>query len=138
MKSFALIKPYLSASRYRILFGLLCLIVVDLLQLFIPRVIKRVVDDLTLMQVDRSGLLQYAVTILALGLCIGFFRFFWRRCLLGTARNCPKRHCATAFSRTSRPFRRPTSTGAHRRSHGPCHQRHPTGAHGIRAWGWWP
>jgi ATP-binding cassette subfamily B multidrug efflux pump len=24
--------------------------------------------------------------ILALGLCIGFFRFFWRRCLLGTAR----------------------------------------------------
>jgi ATP-binding cassette subfamily B multidrug efflux pump len=86
MKSFALIKPYLSASRYRILLGLLCLIVVDLLQLFIPRVIKRVVDELTLMQVDRSGLLQYAVTILALGLCIGFFRFFWRRCLLGTAR----------------------------------------------------
>jgi ABC-type multidrug transport system fused ATPase/permease subunit len=50
--------------------------VVDLLQLFIPRVIKRVVDDLTLMQVDRSGLLDaYAMIILALGLCIGFFRF---------------------------------------------------------------
>jgi ATP-binding cassette subfamily B multidrug efflux pump len=32
--------------------------VVDLLQLFIPRVIKRVVDDLTLMQVDRGGLLD--------------------------------------------------------------------------------
>jgi len=86
MKSFALIKPYFSANRYRILFGLLCLIVVDLLQLFIPRVIKRVVDELTLMQVDRTGLLTYAATILALGLCIGFFRFFWRRCLLGTAR----------------------------------------------------
>jgi len=86
MKSFALIKPYFSANRYRILLGLLCLIVVDLLQLFIPRVIKRVVDELTLMQVDRTGLLTYAATILALGLCIGFFRFFWRRCLLGTAR----------------------------------------------------
>ncbi|WP_372677278.1 ABC transporter ATP-binding protein [Desulfosarcina sp.] len=86
MKSFKLIQPYLIANRYSILFGLLCLIVVDLLQLFIPRVIKRVVDDLTLLEVDHSGLLNAAVTILALGLCIGFFRFFWRRCLLGTAR----------------------------------------------------
>lgn len=86
MKSFALIKPYLSANRYTILFGLLCLIVVDLLQLFIPRVIKQAVDDLTLLKVDRSGLLDHAMLILALGLCIGCFRFFWRRCLLGTAR----------------------------------------------------
>ncbi len=86
MKSFNLIKPYLIDNRYRIITGLLCLIVVDLLQLFIPRVIKRAVDDLTLMQVDRSGLLNFALIILALGLCIGFFRYFWRRCLLGTAR----------------------------------------------------
>ena len=86
MKSFNLIMPYLVANRTSIIFGLSCLIVVDLLQLFIPRVIKQVVDDLTLLQVDRSGLLNYAVIILALGLCIGLFRFFWRRCLLGTAR----------------------------------------------------
>jgi ATP-binding cassette, subfamily B, multidrug efflux pump len=86
MKPFKLIQPYLMANRASILFGLLCLIVVDLLQLFIPRVIKRVVDDLALMQVDATGLLVYAGMILALGLCIGIFRFFWRRCLLGTAR----------------------------------------------------
>ncbi len=86
MNSFKLIQPYLIANRGAILFGLICLIVVDLLQLFIPRVIKRVVDDLTLLQVDLNGLANHAATILALGLCIGFFRFFWRRCLLGTAR----------------------------------------------------
>ncbi|MGD8703727.1 MAG: ABC transporter ATP-binding protein, partial [Desulfosarcina sp.] len=86
MRSFALIKPYLVANRYRIIFGMLCLIIVDLLQLFIPRVIKRAVDDLTLLHVNRRDLLAFALTILALGLCIGFFRFFWRRCLLGTAR----------------------------------------------------
>jgi ATP-binding cassette subfamily B protein len=86
MKPFRLIQPYLLANRATIVFGLLCLIIVDLLQLFIPRVIKRVVDDLTLLQVDAKGLLGYAGLILALGLCIGFFRFFWRRCLLGTAR----------------------------------------------------
>jgi ATP-binding cassette subfamily B multidrug efflux pump len=86
MKSFALITPYLAANRYQILFGLLCLIIVDLLQLFIPRVIKRAVDQLALVHVDENELLMQALAILALGLCIGFFRFFWRRCLLGTAR----------------------------------------------------
>jgi ATP-binding cassette subfamily B multidrug efflux pump len=86
MRPFKLIQPYLMANRTSIIVGLLCLIIVDLLQLFIPRVIKRVVDDLTLGRVDQNGLLKYAVAILTLGLCIGFFRFFWRRCLLGTAR----------------------------------------------------
>ena len=86
MKSFRLIMPYLAANRANILFGLLCLIVVDLLQLFIPRVIKRAIDNLTLLQADRINLLNDALIILALGLTIGFFRFFWRRCLLGTAR----------------------------------------------------
>jgi ATP-binding cassette subfamily B protein len=86
MKSFKLIQPYLMANRATILFGLLCLIIVDLLQLFIPRVIKRVVDDLALLQVNDRRLLVYAGLILGIGLCIGFFRFFWRRCLLGTAR----------------------------------------------------
>lgn len=86
MKSINLIKPYLIANRATILFGLACLIVVDLLQLFIPRVIKRAVDDLTLMQADLSSLMHQALLILTLGLFIGLFRFFWRRCLLGTAR----------------------------------------------------
>ena len=87
MGPYRLIKPYLMANRYRILFGLGCLIVVDLLQLFIPRVIKRVVDTLSLLQVDHRGLLVDALVIMVLGLCIGIFRFFWRRSLLGTARS---------------------------------------------------
>lgn len=86
MKSFNLIKPYLIANRGTIVFGLVCLIVVDLLQLFIPRVIKRAVDDLALMQANPDDLLRYALLILTLALFIGVFRFLWRRCLLGTAR----------------------------------------------------
>ena len=86
MRSLDLIKYYFAANRYRILFGLFCLILVDLLQLFIPRVIKWAIDDLTLLRVTRNGLITDALIILALGISIGFFRFFWRRCLLGTAR----------------------------------------------------
>ena len=66
--------------------GLLSLITVDLLQLFIPRIIKRAVDDLTGLQVDGSRFLTYALYMLAIAVLIGVFRYIWRRCLLGTSR----------------------------------------------------
>ena len=86
MKSAALIKPYFIENRYRILTGLLCLITVDILQLFIPRIIKRVVDDLTAFQIEGRQLLFYALIMIAIAVSIGVFRYIWRRCLLGTSR----------------------------------------------------
>jgi len=86
MKPRDLIKPYF-ISRWRIIaLGLVCLIIVDFLQLMVPRVIKWAVDDLTLLRADVSGLLRYAAAIAVLALLIGGFRYVWRRCLLGTAR----------------------------------------------------
>ncbi len=81
-----LIKPYFAENRRLILIGFLCLILVDLLQLFVPRIIKWAVDDLTAFQIDISGLAIYAVYICGIGITIGFFRYLWRRCLLGTSR----------------------------------------------------
>jgi ATP-binding cassette subfamily B multidrug efflux pump len=81
-----LIKPYFAENRRLILIGFLCLILVDLLQLFVPRIIKRVIDDLTAFQIDMNGLVMYAVYIGGIGITIGFFRYLWRRCLLGTSR----------------------------------------------------
>jgi ATP-binding cassette, subfamily B, multidrug efflux pump len=66
--------------------GLLALIIVDLLQLFIPRVVKWAVDALTLTGATRAQLFRYALYLVACGCCIGVFRYIWRRCLLGTAR----------------------------------------------------
>jgi len=86
MKPTNLIKPYLLENRSRILLGLLCLIAVDLLQLFIPRVIKWAVDDLTSFHVDLLTLFFYALYIVGIAIMIGIFRYVWRRCLLGTAR----------------------------------------------------
>ncbi len=86
MKPTNLIKPYLLENRSRILLGLLCLVAVDLLQLFIPRVIKWAVDDLTSFHVDLLTLFFYALYIVGIAIMIGIFRYVWRRCLLGTAR----------------------------------------------------
>jgi ATP-binding cassette subfamily B multidrug efflux pump len=86
MSPIDLIRPYFREHRYRILAGLLSLIVVDVLQLFIPRIVKRVVDDLTQLHVSTHALLEYALMIAALAVLIGIFRYLWRFWLLGTSR----------------------------------------------------
>jgi ATP-binding cassette subfamily B protein len=86
MKSIALIKPYFKENRRKIAIGLLSLIVVDVLQLFIPRIIKWTVDGLTAIQIDLRQLLIYAIYMAIIAVLISTFRYVWRRCLLGTSR----------------------------------------------------
>ncbi len=86
MKSFALIKSYFKETRWKIAIGLFSLIIVDVLQLFIPRIIKWTVDGLTALQIDLGQLLIYAIYMAVIAVSIGAFRYVWRRCLLGTSR----------------------------------------------------
>ena len=86
MKSFYLIKPYFFEKRYTILLGLFCLILVDLLQLCIPRIIKWTVDDLTLFKIGQKQLLTYALYIAGIAILIACLRYVWRLCLMGTSR----------------------------------------------------
>ena len=85
MKIMDLISPHFKSQWRVISAGLLALIFVDLLQLLIPRVIGRAVDDLTLLDADLVSLGLQALTLTVLALLIGTFRYIWRRCLLGTA-----------------------------------------------------
>jgi ATP-binding cassette subfamily B multidrug efflux pump len=86
MKSYRLVKPYFVEKRPAIALGLLSLLVVDILQLFIPRIIKWAVDDLATGRPATGALLRYALYVVAMALLIGIFRFIWRRCLIGTSR----------------------------------------------------
>jgi len=86
LKSFYLIKSYFLEKRYTILLGLFCLILTDLLQLCIPRVIKWAVDDLTLFRISQTQLLLYALYIVGIAILIAFLRYVWRLCLIGTSR----------------------------------------------------
>jgi len=90
MKSFRTLKNDFIANRLQILIGLIALLIVDVLQLFIPRVIKYVIDDLTLGIISPSRLLLYGLEVLILALGIGGFRYVWRYFLLGTARRIEK------------------------------------------------
>jgi ATP-binding cassette subfamily B protein len=90
INSFKNLKNDFMENRWRILIGLLALLIVDVLQLFIPRIIKYAVDDLTSGAISPSQLLLYGVEVLLLALGIGGFRYVWRFLLLGGARRVEK------------------------------------------------
>ncbi len=86
MNSLNLIRPSLKKKRWAILTGLFCLLIVDFLQLIIPRILKQAVDDLTFLTITTENLLIYACYIIALSIAIGVFRFGWRHYLMGFSR----------------------------------------------------
>jgi ATP-binding cassette subfamily B protein len=90
MRAFTTLKNDFMENRQRILIGLVALLIVDILQLFIPRVIKHAIDDLTLGTLSASRLLLYGFEVLMLALGIGGFRYVWRYFLLGAARRIEK------------------------------------------------
>jgi len=86
MTHYRILLPYFRRNLGILAIGVSSLLIVDLLQLFIPRVIKLAVDDLTRYQATSARLLSYAGMILALALGIVVFRVVWRRCLFGHSR----------------------------------------------------
>ena len=65
---------------------MICLTIVDFLQLVIPRIIKLAVDDLTTYSANMAGLVTYAGWIMIIAILIASLRYVWRRCLIGTSR----------------------------------------------------
>ena len=85
-KNFLPLKGYFIEKRWNLALGLFSLLVVDVLQLLIPLFIKRAIDGLTLGRATPRILLGYGMTIVAIALFIGFFRYIWRYFLLGHSR----------------------------------------------------
>jgi ATP-binding cassette subfamily B protein len=90
LKAFKSLKNDFIANQWQILIGLISLLIVDILQLFIPRVIKYAIDDLTSGVISPFHLLLYGLEVLSLALGIGGFRYVWRYFLLGAARRIEK------------------------------------------------
>jgi len=85
-RDFRVLLGYLSRYRKRYLWGLLALLICDLGNLTIPRLIGTFTDALSQGRLDGRGILIYAGGIVALALVIAFFRYVWRMYVMGTAR----------------------------------------------------
>ncbi|MFH1688793.1 MAG: ABC transporter ATP-binding protein [Candidatus Eisenbacteria bacterium] len=73
--------------KWAVVAGVVCLLFVDGMQLIIPRIIKRAVDDLTYLGAGNANLLSYGLRIVAFAAGIAVLRFFWRFFIIGTSRH---------------------------------------------------
>ena len=90
VRAFKYLKNDFVENRRSLVIGLLSLLIVDVLQLFIPRVVKYAIDDLTSGAISTYHLVFYGVEVVILALGIGGFRYVWRHLLLGAARRVEK------------------------------------------------
>ena len=82
-----LILYYFKKNLRKIAAGVLCIIVVDLLQLVIPQIVSRAVDILADAHFDRHVLLMQCTVIVGAGLLMALLRSGWRMLLMGSARD---------------------------------------------------
>lgn len=86
MRALWYLKKYLLRYRYHFLAGVTSLIVIDVLQLLVPRVLRSAIDGLASGSIGLSGLGRYFLIIAALAIGIAVGRFFWRYLIIGSSR----------------------------------------------------
>ncbi|AOY76641.1 ABC transporter ATP-binding protein [Clostridium formicaceticum] len=86
MYSFKTLKPFLIKNKWPYLLGILWLLFVDILQLFIPEVLRSITNQLQKNHLTSNDVLMYSLYILLIGIGIGFFRFLWRMLIIGASR----------------------------------------------------
>ena len=82
-----LILPFFKKNILKILGGIGCMVVVDLAQLAVPKIIQQAVDTLATATLDRNTLLLQCLFIVGLGLFMALLRYGWRILLMGAARD---------------------------------------------------
>ena len=81
-----LLLPSFSKHRLRLIIGLVSLIIVDFLQLTVPRILKHGIDALEKMTITSSGLFHLGLIILAIAAMVVVLRFAWRYLIIGFSR----------------------------------------------------
>ena len=74
LKDFKPLKTYFIENRMALLLGLSSLLAVDFIQLFIPRIIKKSIDALTIGQASPGLLVKYALIIVGIAITTAIFR----------------------------------------------------------------
>jgi len=85
VKTFAKVSPILKKNWLRITAGLALIVIVDVLQLIVPKIMQKAVDSLDIPGFSQSGLLRYSMLILLIAIGIAAIRFLWRLLLIGNA-----------------------------------------------------
>jgi len=82
----ALLSSTYKKHRWRLIAGFTALLLVDFLQLVVPRIIKFTVDGLSTSTIERSELLKYGGLIILIAAFVVILRFVWRYLIIGFSR----------------------------------------------------
>ncbi len=86
MGHFRTLKDFIIKHKWRYLIGVTWLLVVDVMQLVIPRLLGNFTDALQRGNIDNGDLVLFSALILFLAGGIAFARYLWRMYIFGTAR----------------------------------------------------
>ncbi|MCD4742957.1 MAG: ABC transporter ATP-binding protein/permease [Desulfobacteraceae bacterium] len=85
-----LLLPYFKKNFGQITLGIVCMLIVDGVQLTIPAMVKQAVDMLASDPHNSLALLKLSLIIILLGILMTALRYWWRILLMGSARNVEK------------------------------------------------
>lgn len=74
---------FVKRNKYRYLLGIIFVLIVDVMQMIMPRILGYITDDMQNRNINSSMLLKYAGLILLVSLVIMVFRFLYRVNVIG-------------------------------------------------------
>ncbi len=86
MSTFQFIMKYVKQYKFRYIAGIVTLFVVDIANIYIPKLTGTITDGLTARTMDWNGVVKCLIGILLLGLTLAVGRFLWRFFLFGASR----------------------------------------------------
>jgi ATP-binding cassette subfamily B protein len=84
-QTFVRVIPYLKKSYKKILWGIVMLILVDVVQLAIPKIMQYAIDHIQDRKIDSTGLLYVGLLLFGMAIGIMVLRYFWRVLIIGNS-----------------------------------------------------
>jgi len=85
MKTFEKVAPFVKQNIHKLIFGIILLIIIDLISLIIPKIMQYAIDGIGSEGFTKLNLFYAGGTILLIAALMTFMRYFWRLFLLGNA-----------------------------------------------------
>ena len=90
MTTLRFIFQYIKRHRLQYILGIITLFIVDIANVFIPKMTGNITDGLKAGNIDWAGITHYLLILFLLGLTLAVGRFLWRYFLFGASRSIEK------------------------------------------------
>jgi ATP-binding cassette subfamily B protein len=85
MKTFEKVIPFVKKNIFKLIIGIILIIIIDAGQLYTIKILQQAIDDLNKIGFSGDMLINAALLIIGITLFITLMRYFWRIAFIGTA-----------------------------------------------------